>query len=430
VDTIRKDIDDVVKNIHEGVSKFSVNGHKGKFWFMFLKHFDMINSCVIDYMHGVCLGTVKTLMTIWFDKKNKDHDASCFYQREKVNDYLLNVKPTVFVTRIPRSLDDMPHWKSSEFRNFLLYWGIPILCQVLSQEYFAHFCLLAKAIYTLSKEGITENELYMTETALSLFVENFSVLYGERYMTLNVHQLLHLTDCVRHTGPLYVNNCFIFEDLNGFIVKQIHGTQGVETQLTDIIAMLRIPSTMYALYVDQYTDNNVIELYRELSDSISARYRQNDIIDDGINVMGTITNRNLTEEEKIQAIKFGVRNEIVKEYFKVNMFRRGFYVYGRSYSRLQKRQQHVVTIRKAHCTEFASVLSFIQSEESHPPAVINLALIKVIQKIKPLGCVWQVSEEEDKIECIPIQNIMNVNNFIKVDNLCYISPSPNRYDRD
>lgn len=85
-----------------------------------------------------------------------------------------------------------------------------------------------KSFFILSKEGINDNELQVAEAALFLFVENFQTLYGERFMTLNVHQLVHLTDCVRHTGPLYVNNCFIFEDLNGFIVKHIHGTQGVD----------------------------------------------------------------------------------------------------------------------------------------------------------------------------------------------------------
>jgi hypothetical protein len=55
---------------------------------------------------------------------------------------------------------------------------------------------------------------------------------------LNVHQI-HLAESVRHAEHLYVNNCFIFEYINGLIIKHIHGTQGVDTQITKIISMLK-----------------------------------------------------------------------------------------------------------------------------------------------------------------------------------------------
>lgn len=83
--------------------------------------------------------------------------------------------------------------------------------------------------------GISNQELESVEQALLLFVEQYQHLYGEQYLTLNQHQLVHLVDCVRNTGPLFVKDCFIFEDLNRFIVQHIHGTQEVDAQLTNII---------------------------------------------------------------------------------------------------------------------------------------------------------------------------------------------------
>lgn len=157
--------------------------------------------------------------------------------------------PTLFVTRIPKSLDELIHWKSSEFRNFLLGNTNFETC-----DKSRIVCLLARSFFILSKEGISDNELQVAEAALFLFNENFQTLYGGRFMTLNVHQLLHLTDCVRHTGPLYVNNCFIFEDLNGFIVNHIHGTQGVDTQITNIVCMLKVPPVLRELFLKQYDE--------------------------------------------------------------------------------------------------------------------------------------------------------------------------------
>lgn len=57
-------------------------------------------------------------------------------------------------------------------------------------------------------------------------------------MTINIHQLLHLSDNVRDLGPLYTHSCFSFEDKNGFISKQIHGTQFIDSQI-----MYAVPRT-------------------------------------------------------------------------------------------------------------------------------------------------------------------------------------------
>ena len=38
---------------------------------------------------------------------------------------------------------------------------------------------------------------------------------GERYMSANVHGLLHLPQCVQKLGPLWYHSCFQFESANG-----------------------------------------------------------------------------------------------------------------------------------------------------------------------------------------------------------------------
>ncbi|XP_060573192.1 uncharacterized protein LOC132731094, partial [Ruditapes philippinarum] len=288
-ETVKSDIASVCENIRSNSKNYIVRGHKGPFWFLYLKHFDAINSCVIDYMHGVCLGVMKTMLTLWFDKSNKDEYFSVFKSKNTVNNILQNIKPTIYVTRVPRSLDNLCHWKSSEFRNFLLYWGVPVLRHILNSDYFVHFCLLVRAIYLLSKENISDNDLKHAEGALLLFVECFQNLYGLRYYTLNLHQLVHLADCVTQTGPLFVNNCFIFEDLNGYIVKHIYGTQGIDNQLINISVMLK--------------------LYAELNDSVDARHTFQDEIEPGIRPIGTVKLVKLNEEEYRIASVYGIDNE-------------------------------------------------------------------------------------------------------------------------
>ena len=58
----------------------------------------------------------------------------------------------------------------------------------------------------------------MAEYCLFEFVKNFEQLYSRRYMTMNMISLYILQMLsARATGPLFANNSFVFEDINGFI---------------------------------------------------------------------------------------------------------------------------------------------------------------------------------------------------------------------
>ena len=50
-------------------------------------------------------------------------------------------------------------------------------------------------------------------------------------MTINIHNLLHLPNVVRHLGPLWVNSCFAFEMAIGELLSLFHGSQGIEDQV-------------------------------------------------------------------------------------------------------------------------------------------------------------------------------------------------------
>ena len=115
-------------------------------------------------------------------------------------------------------------------RSFLLYYGVPVLYGILPDNYFHHYAIFVPAIYICLKESISSEDLKKAELMLFSFREDFSSLYDERFITLNVHQLLHLTDDVRDLGPIYTHSgCFSFEDKNGFILKLIYGTQFIDS---------------------------------------------------------------------------------------------------------------------------------------------------------------------------------------------------------
>lgn len=78
----------------------------------------------------------------------------------------------------------------------------------LPDMYVLHLMLLVGGIYRLLKETLSLQERESSASCLKLFCAQASTLYGPQFMTYNVHQLLHLRDCVEDLGPLWSHSCF------------------------------------------------------------------------------------------------------------------------------------------------------------------------------------------------------------------------------
>lgn len=135
--------------------------------------------------------------------------------------------------------EDLRFWKAAEYRSWLLYYSIPILSDLLNSAYLYHYMTLVKSIFILCSDSIGESDLKHAEQLLYYFVAMLNTLYGERYMTLNVHSLLHLPEVVRDLGPLWAHSCFAFEDANGYLKKFFHGTQHVDLQIANAVTVLQ-----------------------------------------------------------------------------------------------------------------------------------------------------------------------------------------------
>ena len=64
-----------------------------------------------------------------------------------------------------------------------------------------------------------------------MYVPRFQVLYGQRFMTCNIHLLLHLADNIKKFGPLWTMSCFPFENFNGILKSYVHGSRKPELQI-------------------------------------------------------------------------------------------------------------------------------------------------------------------------------------------------------
>ena len=180
--------------------------------------------------------------------------------RVMVDENLAKIKPPNFITRAPRSISKhRNYWKASEYRNWLIFYSIPIMHDIFPIDYLCHHILLVQAIFILST-SISSESLHYAEKLIQHYCYKFEHYYDQRYMSANLHCLLHLPAVVRNLGPLFVTSCFGFETLNGQLLYLIKGTQSIGTQVAHAVHILQV----LPLYATKYIMPTTTEdnLYR------------------------------------------------------------------------------------------------------------------------------------------------------------------------
>ena len=152
-------------------------------------------------------------------------------QTTEIDNLLFSVKPLSDIKRFPRSICLASNWKASELKNFLLYYSIYVLQNVLPRVYIKHWIFLVHSIFYLLQENISQQDLVSCERMLSKFVIDTVALYGVELVTYNIHQLSHLVECTRNRGPLWRTSAFAFEHNNQHLLKLYSGTTYVSEQI-------------------------------------------------------------------------------------------------------------------------------------------------------------------------------------------------------
>jgi Transposase family tnp2 len=219
-----------MKLAHE--TKITINGMKGLSPLAAFPKFDVIHGLSIDYMHCALLGVGKMLLEMWLDPSNHHEKYYIGLRKTEIDSRLLKIRPPTSLSRMPRSINDITVWKANEHRNYLLFYSLPCLYQILTFKYLNHYMKLSKSIYILLKSKITAAELNYVDILLKEFVIEFQQLYGKLKMVFNVHLISHLVESVRYCGPLWATSQFHFEDNNNVLIKYVKGTTDVLKQIS------------------------------------------------------------------------------------------------------------------------------------------------------------------------------------------------------
>lgn len=158
---------------------------------------NMVTQFPIDPMHLIDLGVMRKMLNLLVSNMETEEEILLTNNLLSVVGYI----PNEF-GRKPRPIDELKRWKATEYRQFLLYTGIVVLKDVVSDDTYYHFLLIHCAYRLLCCPYSFENNLDASEKLLSDFVTFFPNIYGQKSLTYNVHNLLHICECVREMGIL------------------------------------------------------------------------------------------------------------------------------------------------------------------------------------------------------------------------------------
>lgn len=224
-----------------------------------LPDFDIINSVVIDSMHLLYLGVMKTLLEKWVIKKSivglkrrhvrhlrdlmisMSRDIPCEFQRK-----------TFDINAIAR-------WKATQFRFFLLYCSSTVLYNILPNHYYRHFLLLFVACRILNKQNVTLSYCDYAKNLLRKFFYLLPSLYGEQSQVLSMHYLIHVADDVANFKmPLSELSAFWGESYISIFKKLVKSPKKPLVQIINRLSELESEKT-FKIKEKQYLDNCVYQ---------------------------------------------------------------------------------------------------------------------------------------------------------------------------
>jgi len=424
------------------------HGVKGPSFLMFCPVFDPVKNMGIDYMHLLFLGTVRLLLNLWFNVSHSLQSFSIYKFVEIVDSRLTSIKPSHFVTRKPRNISGhLKFWKAAELRSWFFYYSIPCIMDLMQPKHFYHYCALVEAIFLLNQSSISENDIQNSERLLKYFVFMMPGLYGERYMTINVHSLLHLPQMVKALGPLWTLSCFPFESASGDLLKLFHGTQYIDIQIINAVHVFHtLPSLAQTI-------SKTSLAYPLLKSMLKSGTRQTS----PFQLYGRGYERIITRSVQGLICQFFLKSVDSKEIlFYKRAFIRGIMYHSSDYTRAYSRNSYTVKFVYNDTLQFGQIIWFGKlknelEEEVNVATSINKSQFACISlfKVQEID-VFCLNHEKvipdehiksnfmqlrlrhisfvkhtDKVCIVPMQNITDLCLYIKCDNYIAVCKEPN-----
>ena len=191
-----------------------------------LPYFDPVEMTVIDPMHCMYLGFAKhVIKRFWIE--GKVVPASSF---QAVQNTSAKVIFPSSIGHIPKNpLNSFPSFIADQLKNWTNIFSLFSMREALKGEHWEcwkHFVLASR----ICQKQLTERDIVVADGLLLQFWKRVERIYGEKYITPNMHLVCRLQDCIRDFGPLQSFWLFPFERYNGIIEIMPSNKRMIEAQ--------------------------------------------------------------------------------------------------------------------------------------------------------------------------------------------------------
>ncbi|KAK3916436.1 Phosphopantetheine adenylyltransferase [Frankliniella fusca] len=185
--------------------------HHGPTILSSLKSFQPVTNVVLDYMHLSLLGVMRKLFFMLLaGPKSVRQSASTVSKMTKLLEALSAWVPSDFARKC-RSLKFVKKFKATEWRLILFYVGVVLFQGTLPKHFYEHFLVLSVAMTVLSSEEHIQLHLDYARELIIYFIKTFMEVYGKKYASHNIHNLVHLVDDCKVHGTVDKLSAFLFE---------------------------------------------------------------------------------------------------------------------------------------------------------------------------------------------------------------------------
>ena len=215
-------------------------GFKGKSFLFNLNSFIPSKSIIIDYMHDICSGIFKTLISFMFFEK---FDTSLPPLKDFMKDYdkiSSQFKPCQFLPKETPLLSKFKLWKSKDFKTFIFFiFPIFRLNETIAQrKLWSTIMLIRNSIFLLLSENLSNTQLDIIGKNIESFFIDLTSIFDETILKPNFHDLCHIIENYKNSGPLYNFSGFNFEHINGILSRLSHGNKRLDFQIAKNIHLL------------------------------------------------------------------------------------------------------------------------------------------------------------------------------------------------
>ncbi|CAG2220276.1 unnamed protein product [Mytilus edulis] len=192
-----------------------------------LVYFDPIRMTALDPMHNLFLGTAKHMISVWKTKK-----LLCDDDFRTIQERLEPFQCPSDVGRLPKKFSSsFGSFNADQYKNWTLLFSIYALYDLLPSEHLDCWRKFVLACRRLCSIFITVNNAKVADRLLLEFCKKFEQLYGQDFVTPNMHLHGHLYDCILDFGPVYSFWLFSFERENGILGSYKTNKKNIEVQL-------------------------------------------------------------------------------------------------------------------------------------------------------------------------------------------------------